>query len=59
MMVTDPFLLIGDPDPDSYYFPDPDLDPPFITQSFADPDPDTLLITRSRIATLPLIVCSI
>ena len=44
MMGTDPFLWIGDPDPDPGLFPDPD--PPFVTRSFADTDP--IFLTRSR-----------
>ena len=35
MMGTDPFLWIGDLDPD----------PPFVTLSFADPIPDPLFLT--------------
>ena len=52
MMGTDPFLWIGDPDPDHLCIllcdPFPDPDPPFFTRSFADPDPDPLFLTRSR-----------
>ena len=51
-MGTDPFLWIGDPDPDHLFIrlcdPFPDPDPPFITRSFAYPDPDPLFLTRSR-----------
>ena len=47
MMGTDTLLWIGDPDHLFILLCYPFPDPPFVTRSFADPDPDTLFLTRS------------